>query len=305
MPKLKIKETDISNLLPTNDYLFKKLFGRKGSEKLTESLIQNFIGIKDIEVEEVYEDVILEKDLYQDKLGILDVQAKTKNNEYINIEMQCGNYEYIKDRLVFYLCKSFGMEAIRAGEDYSLTRRTVAVLICKDKLEILKEIPKWKTTWHIREDEYRTKVLTNKIEVVIIELEKITEMIYKGKIKKGSPEYVWNKFFLNPKELEEKEMKENKYVKEAQTKYVELIDDYAEARLALSRQMARMEKNTLRNLGIKEGIKQGIEQGLEEGIEKGKIEIAKNLLKMGISIEQISEATGLTIEEIKKYNKNT
>ena len=291
--------------MPTNDYLFKKLFGRKGSEKLTESLIQNFIGIKDIEVEEVYEDVILEKDLYQDKLGILDVQAKTKNNEYINIEMQCGNYEYIKDRLVFYLCKSFGMEAIRAGEDYSLTRRTVAVLICKDKLEILKEIPKWKTTWHIREDEYRTKVLTNKIEVVIIELEKITEMIYKGKIKKGSPEYVWNKFFLNPKELEEKEMKENKYVKEAQTKYVELIDDYAEARLALSRQMARMEKNTLRNLGIKEGIKQGIEQGLEEGIEKGKIEIAKNLLKMGISIEQISEATGLTIEEIKKYNKNT
>ena len=43
---------------------------------------------------------------------------------------------------------------------------------------------------------------------------------------------------------------------------------------------------------------------LEKGIEKGKIEIAKNLLKMGISIEQISEATGLTKEEIEKYKKN-
>ena len=39
MTKLKAKDMDISDLLPTNDYLFKRLFGRKGSEKLTESLI--------------------------------------------------------------------------------------------------------------------------------------------------------------------------------------------------------------------------------------------------------------------------
>lgn len=79
-----------------------------------------------------------------------------------------------------YLCKTFGMEAIRAGENYKDARRTVAVLICKDKLDVLKAIPKWRTTWHIREDEYRTEVLTNKLEVVIIELEKITQKVYQG-----------------------------------------------------------------------------------------------------------------------------
>ena len=47
MSRIKIEEVDVSNLLPTNDYLFKRLFGRKGSEKLTEYLIQNFVGIED------------------------------------------------------------------------------------------------------------------------------------------------------------------------------------------------------------------------------------------------------------------
>ena len=38
------------------------------------------------------------------------------------------------------------------------------------------------------------------------------------------------------------------------------------------------------------------------GVEKGKLEIAKNLLDMKISIEQIVLATGLTEEEINKIN---
>jgi len=37
---------------------------------------------------------------------------------------------------------------------------------------------------------------------------------------------------------------------------------------------------------------------------EGKIEVAKNFLKMGMSIEQISMGTGLTIEEIEKLENN-
>ena len=316
MSKNKTEEIDVESLLPTNDYLFKRLFGRKGSEKLTESLIRNFIGIKDIEVEEVIGDKILEKDYYKDKLAILDVQAKTKNNEYINIEMQAGNYEYIKDRLIFYLCKSFGAESIRAGEKYSSVRKTIAVLICKDKLDILNDIPKWRTVWHIREDEYSTKVLTDKLEVVIIELEKITKKIYNNELEKHSKEVVWCKFFLKPKELEGVELSKNSDVKEAKVKYDELLDDYEEARIALSRQMYVMDMNSSREEGLKRGmeegfiegkergLKEGKEQGLKEGKEKGKkenqLEIAKKMLNKGKSIEEIIEFTELSKEEIKE-----
>lgn len=299
MIKLKTKDLDSLNLVPTNDYVFKGIFGRKGSESTTESLIRDFIGLTDVEVEEVYESKVLEKDIIGDKLGILDVLAKTKNNEYINIEMQCGNYGFIKDRLTFYLCKTFGMEALRAGENYKDTRRTVAVLICKDKLDVLKTIPKWRTSWHIREDEYKTEVLTNKLEVVIIELEKITEKIYKNEISKASKEYIWYKFFLNPNELGEKELKENEGVRKAKEKYDEMVGDLAEARLALSRQMAIMDKNSIRQ----EGIDEGIEKGKAEGDKERQIKIAKEMLKAKESIEKIIQYTELTEKEIKNIQE--
>ena len=37
-----------------------------------------------------------------------------------------------------------------------------------------------------------------------------------------------------------------------------------------------------------------------EGIQKGKIETAKNLIELGLSIEKIAKATGLTEEEIER-----
>ena len=62
--------------------------------------------------------------------------------------------------------------------------------------------------------------------------------------------------------------------------------------------------------GIEQGIQQGIEQGKQQGIEQGKQqgleegmnrkthEIAKNLKSMGLSNQDISKVTNLTIEEI-------
>ncbi|WNS76075.1 hypothetical protein RRV45_03425 [Bacillus sp. DTU_2020_1000418_1_SI_GHA_SEK_038] len=49
----------------------------------------------------------------------------------------------------------------------------------------------------------------------------------------------------------------------------------------------------------KEGFEEGKAEGKEEGEKQKTIEIAKNLLKMNISIESICEATGLTLEEVK------
>ena len=57
--------------------------------------------------------------------------------------------------------------------------------------------------------------------------------------------------------------------------------------------------------GVSDGIQQGISQGLQQGEYKAKIETAKNLLTMGLSIENICKATGLSIEEINLISNNT
>ena len=45
-----------------------------------------------------------------------------------------------------------------------------------------------------------------------------------------------------------------------------------------------------------------IRTGIEQGKQLEKLEIIKNLIKVKIPIEQISEATGLSKEEIEKIN---
>ena len=61
--------------------------------------------------------------------------------------------------------------------------------------------------------------------------------------------------------------------------------------------------------GISQGISQGITQGISQGISQGEhqkaIETAKNLLAMKLSVENISKATGLSIEEVNLISNNT
>ena len=59
-------------------------------------------------------------------------------------------------------------------------------------------------------------------------------------------------------------------------------------------------QNSLLSEAKEEGISQGISQGYTSGINDGIKQTAKNLLSMNMPIEDISKATGLSIEEINK-----
>jgi predicted transposase/invertase (TIGR01784 family) len=65
------------------------------------------------------------------------------------------------------------------------------------------------------------------------------------------------------------------------------------------RERAMLNENTNLLGAINEGFQQGIKQGIENGIDKATIEIAKNFKKLGVSDSMISEATGLTIDQVK------
>ena len=55
---------------------------------------------------------------------------------------------------------------------------------------------------------------------------------------------------------------------------------------------------------INSRIDEALERGIIQGINNNKIEIAKNLLKMGQNIDFIIQATGLAEEKIKDLQKN-
>ena len=62
-----------------------------------------------------------------------------------------------------------------------------------------------------------------------------------------------------------------------------------------------------REEGLKEGHKEGHKEGKEEGLKEGRgeerLKIAMNLIRVGASCEVISQATGLSAEEVSRLKK--
>ena len=57
-------------------------------------------------------------------------------------------------------------------------------------------------------------------------------------------------------------------------------------------------------LGIAQGKQEGLAEGMEKGMNQKALEIAKNMLAMGLSAEQVAKATQLPLDIIKNQNNS-
>ena len=62
---------------------------------------------------------------------------------------------------------------------------------------------------------------------------------------------------------------------------------------------ARLKARLDRNSMMGEARDDGLAEGEETGIEKGKVETARNLKRIGVAIDTIVQATGLTKEVVE------
>ena len=184
--------------------------------------------------------------------------------------------------------------SIERGKSYNNTKRAICILIADFNLEKLKLIQDYHTKWNIREEKYTNIILTEKLEIHIIELEKLENIKTLNDTEKKLLN--WCKFIKNPVEVEDSIMSENEEIKKAKEELDKISQDAKERRIAELREKALMDEIAIRDSGFKEGI----EQGLKEGSQQEKISIAKNLLKLKVDINSISQATGLSVEEIEK-----
>ena len=88
------------------------------------------------------------------------------------------------------------------------------------------------------------------LEIHIIELDKLTEMLEKKQISKNDKLTKWARFIINPKELEEKELKENTDIKKANEELSKIQKDEYEKWLAFSREMYVMDMAATKELRI-------------------------------------------------------
>jgi predicted transposase/invertase (TIGR01784 family) len=53
----------------------------------------------------------------------------------------------------------------------------------------------------------------------------------------------------------------------------------------------------------REAYREGLAEGIEQGAEQTKIETAKKLISMGLSLEQVAEGTELSLEKVQELAK--
>ena len=281
------KEKEVKLLQPKIDIVFQSLFNKK-NEEITKSFIEALLDekVNSIEINDTKE---LTRDKPMNKLGILDLELDINNKEKVDVEVQLLKNDEFIHRLLYYWSRLYSKQMQR-GEEYTKAKRVVIIAIVDFEIDITKELRRMETIWNIREKEKTEKVLTDLLEIRIINLRRVREAYQKDKENKKNQ---WVMFLEDPNSKEVKEiMEKNEDVKKAIITVKEMSEDEKMERLAELREKAIRDEKALYNTGIREGK--------ELGIKENKREIAKKMLSKGIKIKEVIELTGLTKEEIEE-----
>ena len=305
----KTEENKKKNLLkPKIDVVFHSLF-REENKKLLESLISAALKEK-VKVITTDKNRYLETKDVNEKLGILDLRVELEDSKQCLVELQLEPCKNENDRFLYYWANSYARQVKRGDKFYNLNK-TISLIIVDHEIPELKGMEKPGVKWQIRDDCGGKQVLTEKLEIVIIEIPKAIRNYSKNS---ENPIIQWMMFFDNPNNKEvSKIMEKNKDIKVAKEELYKISNDDELRKIAELREKAIRDENATlayyKEEGLKEGLKEGLEKGIEQGIEQGKkqgiqeakIEIIKRMIKANMKIEQIMELTNFTKEEIEKY----
>ena len=183
---------------------------------------------------------------------------------------------------------------IKRGDDYTEAKKVILIAIIDYPLELTQTISEMETVWKLCEKNHPDLVLTDSIEICILELDKVKNTYYKNKLDKKAQ---WMLFLDDPNSREVKEiMKKNNDIKDAVIEVHERSKDEQLRRLAELKEKAIMDEKAIYKAGKLRGEKEGISQGEL----KKSIEIIKNLYSMNLPISQIAQAVDMSETEVKK-----
>jgi predicted transposase/invertase (TIGR01784 family) len=282
----------VMNLNRKNDLLFKRIFGQDKNRDILASFLSEVLGtaIKPQELTIVKSDIPPDYD--KDKNIILDVRVKrTKTHENMNIEIQRQSQRDIDKRILYYWCKGF-TEDFKEGQNYRELPKQITILIADFDLFQWKDEKKYHSEFHLRENKEEVR-FSEAMEIHVLEIPKFRRQ----KFQPDSILHCWMLYLDNMQgEIMEQIAQRVPMIKKAMTVEEIFMKSEHDKYLYEIREKAKHDGNNL----IYTARMEGLEEGIEKGMEKGKLETAHNLLKAGVAIEIIAEATGFSLKEIRK-----
>lgn len=262
-----------------SDPIFKMIFGDSEDKTALIGLLNEIIDIPEEEYSHIeIIDPNLRIDQLDSKSGILDIKLTTKSGQKINIELQVRKASDLKQRILFYASKMVS-EQLKEGQQYDRIRKVISIMICTDH-NLIEDSKEYHNKYFLY-DKNTNSTFSDLLEIDILELKKVPD-------RDESNLATWLRFMnTDDKEELDKMAVRNAALESAVCKYKKLTADERIRMIAEEREKAWKDRQA------------EIKAAKEEGRDEQKIEIARNLLNMCISVEQIEKATGLSRKEIE------
>jgi len=263
-------------LPPTDDWVFKLLFGDERNKSMLIDLLQSIVELPKEDFELTFLDTHLKKEFEEDKLGILDVKVKTASGKIINIEIQVNPQNYIGKRVSFYKSRMV-LGQIKEGDKYDVIQKVICILITSFPL-----FPKKHDYLNnFRFYNPKNNLLFEKIpeEIITLELSKLPEY------NDGSILYSWLQF-LKSRKKEDFEMvaETNLEIRKAVDTLFHLSADEVIRTAYYDRLQADLDRNS--QLG------EARDEGRNEGRNEGRMEVLR-FLDEGLTPEEIKQRLSL------------
>ena len=319
---------------PFTDIGFKIIFGQEASKDLLITLLNELL-LGEHHIEDL---TFLDKEDRSNNISdrgiVYDLYCRTSTGEYIIVEMQNRWHSNFLDRTLFYVCRAISrqtenpdaiavnelLQAKLEGQKGSQIAKEEAVAYGRQQSKNYGDRYKLSTVYGIFLMNFEEEGLEPKFrtDTVIADREN-------GRVVNAHFRQIYLQFPFFQKELAEcktlydkliytlknmmywnrmpDELKDQVFQRLNQLAAVANLSEdnriaYDKAVDSIMIGIARDESMLMK--GIQQGLQQGIQQGVQQGRITEKQENAQNLKKLGVSIDIIAQATGLTAEEIDK-----
>ncbi|MEY8687628.1 Rpn family recombination-promoting nuclease/putative transposase [Bacteroides sp. AN502(2024)] len=287
---------------PFTDVGFKKIFG----QEITKDLLIDFLNGLLVNEKCITDITFLDKELLPEYMGdrgvIYDIYCTTENGEQLVVEMQNKQQTNFKERALFYLSHTIARQGER-GIFWKFDLKAVYGVFFLN-FSLPNGSHKLRTDV-VLTDRDTHETFSDKLRFIFIELPSFN----KEESECDTDFERWIYVLKNMETLKRMPFKARKSVfeklekivdiaslsKEERMKYDESIKVFRDQLVTIS-----FAKEEGRKEGMEEGMKKGMKRGIEKGMKKKSQEIARNLKELGVPAATISQASGLSLDEIER-----
>lgn len=270
------------------DFGFKRIFGTAPNKELLIDFLNSMFDGEQVVKDVTYLNSEHVGDVHSDRKAIFDVYCENEKGEKFIVEMQNASQQYFKDRSLYYATFPIREQAQKGAEwNYELKHVYVVALLNYNMSE-----PAFAKDTINHDvgllDKQTHRVFNDKLTFKYVEISKFDKRIEELKTNYDK----WLFVLQNLSRL-------NSQPKYLQTAVFTRLFKQAEIAGFTRTELREYEDSLKAFRDLRNTLDNAKQEGRAEGEKDKAIEIAKNLLEMGMPIDAIMKATGLSSEEVR------